>query len=403
MAGFLTANPAYQELFPEILHALLSRDAYAPERIELGGTDFEKVIEFDPTLERELSTMWKSAPDPSVWHLESDRVVHLSITLVKTSLPFAPLNLRIERGYFVSYERVAEFIEVLKQFYNLLRPAFGSSELREMFRPYDDPLLGKVVPGIDLEHGLPNTGWLIALGPEYVDMFGEGRVKSAPCHSIESLDDGGVLLLLSSSPLDYLRDPKEFDERRNRLKSHLGIEAFDTGEPSFRGKIPRFRFFEKRSKELASGTPTGFVRQSSSLSALNQDEWKTWIQNNHSIALDFVRVMSLRGVKLDFSERSLEALDEYIDRSKKTDVLNSVEFFTKMAAYVAQIIIRNTGAAWSFRGSKDIPSLWLGDVQISPLARAQKVILEDETFERWYQFITGTLLSAEKSGDAGRR
>ena len=113
--------------------------------------------------------------------------------------------------------------------------------------------------------------------------------------------------------------------------------------------------------------------------------------------------MSLRGVKLDFSERSLEALDEYIDRSKKTDVLNSVEFFTKMAAYVAQIIIRNTGAAWSFRGSTDIPSLWLGDVQISPLARAQKVILEDETFERWYQFITGTLLSAEKSGDAGRR
>src|SRR2546427_12527998 len=74
----------------------------------------------------------------------------------------------------------------------------------------------------------------------------------------------------------------------------------------------------------------------------------------------------------------------------------SMEFLKKVSAYVSQVIIRNTGATWRFQTSDDIPSLWLGDVQISPLARSQKVLLEDETFEHWYRFITKELIPAIK-------
>src|SRR2546427_259 len=99
---------------------------------------------------------------------------------------------------------------------------------------------------------------------------------------------------------------------------------------------------------------------------------------------------------LDYSEESLRKLDEYLHNLNQSESAMSMEFLKKVSAYVSQVIIRNTGATWRFQTSDDIPSLWLGDVQISPLARSQKVLLEDETFEHWYRFITKELIPAIK-------
>jgi hypothetical protein len=99
---------------------------------------------------------------------------------------------------------------------------------------------------------------------------------------------------------------------------------------------------------------------------------------------------------LDYSEESLRKLDEYLHNLNQSGSAKSMELLRNISAYVSQVIIRGTGATWRFQTSDDIPSLWLGDAQLSPLARSQKVLLEGETFEHWYRFITKELIPALK-------
>lgn len=392
IAGFLVGSPGYEAAIAEIFNILLAHETYKPERVEFGGADLERIVDFEPESTHELAKKWISAIEPTVWHLETNGEANVSVTLIKTSLPFVPLNIRVARDFLNLPGKIAEFVGILKKFYETLYPVYGYAGLREMIRPYRDRHLGMVMPGTNLERGLPDPEWLMLLGPEYVEMFGPSKVKSAPCYGVEFLADGGALLALLPSPFDYFKDTREFERRREVLKNYLGKESFDTGDPSYHGQAPQFRFLAQKTDHASQRAQGKFVKQSSWISPGSKAEWEKWIQDNRSIALDFIRLMGTRGVQLDFSEKSLRTLDDYIVHLRKSDTALPAEFLKKVGAYVAQIIIRATNAKWSFRGSKDIPSLWSGDVQISPLVRAEKVIQEGETFEQWYQLITKTVL-----------
>src|SRR5205823_13134419 len=100
----------------------------------------------------------------------------------------------------------------------------------------------------DWKRVLPNFYWENFLGPEYFNMFGVDKVLSSLFYSAERLPDGGALLLLTKSPLDNLSERREVKKRRTEAKSHLGLEAFDTGDISHKGKVPIFRFLEEKER-----------------------------------------------------------------------------------------------------------------------------------------------------------
>jgi len=135
---------------------------------------------------------------------------------------------------------------------------------------------------------------------------------------VEHLSDGGALVLLSPSPLDYIANPAELDRRRLEIKKHLGLEAFDTGDPGYRGRVPVFRYEKQWRAEqakhfLAPRRSTGI------LSKTLRREWKDWMENNEAISLAFASEMENKGVTLDYSEVSLDELDRYIESRNETE------------------------------------------------------------------------------------
>jgi len=398
-AGFLTCYPDYARSFREIVRVLLSHSGvYEPEQVELGRADNYITVPFDRGKVEELVTKWEvQSVDRPGWIFQRNNPIQVSMLITKPVdfLSFSHVSLNIERGYFETPEIINEFLTVLKELYAILHPAYGDVSLQEMIRSYDHSL-GKVKIGTDINRALPDIYWANFLGPEYVDMFGNQKVFSAPCHSVERLSDGGALLLVSPSPKDYLEDLNGFEKDRERLKNYLGLEAFDTGEINYRGKVPKFRYLEDRQRNPSAPRTKSSGSRPDMLSQVRREEWENWIRESSSLANEFVQEMGQRGVVLDFSEESLNRLDECVHELSESNMMPSIEFLKKSAAYVAQLVIRNTGAKWTFQESKDVPSLWIGTVQISPLARAQKVIIEHETFEHWYRFITKELITGTK-------
>jgi hypothetical protein len=328
------------------------------------------------------------------------RPANITITLLKSISLFEPLLINVEREFLTDTTNLAEFVKLLKDFYAVVHPAYGEAHIEEMTKLPDSPLGRKWNIGIDLKRALPDIYWANFLGPEYVSMFGMEKVLSAPVHSAEPLPDGGALLILSKSPLDYLSERGEIEKRQFEVKKYLGFEAFDTGDISYKGKVPTFRFLgekEHEQQQLVARKQRSTEVQSDWLSQVSREEWVKWIENNRSIALELVLEMESKAVKLDFSGESLSMLDNYLERLGLMKVSPSMNFLQKIAAYVSQILIKNLDGRLSFEDSEDIPSLRLGRLQVSTLARAQKVILEGEKFEPWYRYLTEELRSAPSS------
>src|SRR4029077_11295862 len=312
------AYPAYAGLLRSLVQALTSGGGiYIPETVEISG--LKGKLRFNLDEMESLSKRWDSETPISTWILSRERPMQIRVTVGKGRLPFEPFSIDIEQAYFGAPGRSAEFLSVVREFYNILHPAYSEARVFEMARSYQSPL-GRVTPGMDLERGLPEIYWANFLGQEYVEMFGKERVYSAPCYSIEPLSDGGALLLLSSSPLDYLNDPEGLDTRRSDIKKHLGLEAFDTGDFHFRGKVPRFRYLEERKATIERMSPVErMARQarrdeppsdpSDWILTVPRTDWDKWIENNRSLSETFILDMEQKGVRLGLSEQSLRNLD----------------------------------------------------------------------------------------------
>jgi len=402
--GFLTLNPDYPRLFPQLLNVLLAHgDIYTPQFVELGEYDNYKTIPFVAGDSGELAKKWETQPhDQPGWDLQRRSPVSLSVIISKVPLRFNFVDIHLEREYLKDSQKLAEFLQILKDFYNILHPAYGYARLNETGRTYQHNL-GRIRIGIDLLRALPDIYWCNFLGPDYVEMFGLTKLLAAPCYSVERLADGGAILLLSPSPHDYMDNPEGFERQREDLKRYLGFEAFDTGDLSYHGKVPKFRYLDERNRKLAESSHEYSQASSDWLSRTSREEWEEWLRDNELLSREFVKEMKLRNITLDSSDESLARLDNYIHSSNKIGTRKSMELLKKAAAYVSQMVIREIGASWSFRQSDELPSLRLGDIQVSPLARAQKVFQENETFEHWYRFITSELVPSARSGKASIR
>lgn len=386
-SGLLTAYPRYLDLFPKIVEILLSHNGiYVPEYVEIATPTKSDLVPFSPGIVNQLSNDWRRAPEASICDMKRHSPVEVEVTLANAPWnPFEGPGVDVERSYFQSSREVNELLNVLVDLYSVFQPAYAFIRTTEMGRGYNNK--GKEKSrGINLQRGLPDIYWANFLGPEYVEMFGQEALKSAPFHKVEKLSDGGALMILSPSLFDIESDPEGFERLRIEAKRHLGMDAFDTGDRSFRGKTPRFRFLDERAKTM---TPIKLisVMQSDLLSAVPRHEWSRWLRDVQSLGLDLVRETGSQGIKLDYSSESLARLDTYVaDQHFMSSP--KIEILMKVSAYVSEVITRSSKAKWSFTDSQEIPVLVLGNIQLSPLARAQKVFLEGEKFEPWYRYFT---------------
>jgi hypothetical protein len=88
---------------------------------------------------------------------------------------------------------------------------------------------------------LPGIYWANFFGRRYVEFFGRDRLLNAPAYKIEELENGGILLLTSESPLDFERE--EVKLREKEIIQFLGEEAFFSkdGPPNKKYCAPDFK------------------------------------------------------------------------------------------------------------------------------------------------------------------
>jgi len=339
---FLTHHPEFRYLFPEIMQVLFARrEDYVPERVSMGEAHGFRNAPFGQDQLDEFFQKWKEEePGKATWIFGKETPTGLIILISDDLQGYGGVQVSVQRDYLSKSGKVEEFLTLLKKLYIVVHSMYGNVFLREMFKEID-PHRRNRPAGIDLRRGIPDIFWANFLGPEYVEMFGVERISSAPCYSVEHLPDGGALLLLSASPLDYLADPENSDKRRIEIKRHLGPEAFDEEGNNYRARVPRFRYEQER--KLQRARYPGRTRGPDLLATVPRKEWKDWVESNRAIALAFVADMKSEDMKLDFSEKSLDELDRYIERIVQKGEKRSIEFVKKLGAYLTEIIIEKLG------------------------------------------------------------
>ncbi|HEV2120656.1 MAG TPA: hypothetical protein VGS11_11225 [Candidatus Bathyarchaeia archaeon] len=401
-SALFTHQPGFRELFPGILRVLLAHgEAYTPDTVSLGEAYGFRKIPFNQEQHDSLFQKWKNEePGRATWIFGRESTAGLIVLLADDQSDYGTVSVSLQREYLARDGKPEEFLSVLKKLYGLLRPMYGMAFVGEMFKGISSQRR-KQPAGMDLKRGIPDIFWANFLGPEYVEMFGVDKVFSAPSYSVEGLQDGGALMLLSASPQEYLRAQELFDRRRLEIKNHLGSEAFNTGEESHQVRIPKFRYEEDWKAEQAR--ILALPRKVDLLASIPRREWEDWIENNEAIALAFISDLKLEGFASDYSKNSLEDLDTYIEALGKRQRELSIDLIKKIAAYVTQIVIRETGAKWSYPQTEDIPSVKVGRVIITPLARTLKVLEEGEKFGPWYNTITKVISRVEVGTHAGKK
>jgi hypothetical protein len=77
-----------------------------------------------------------------------------------------------------------------------------------------------------LRHWLPDMLWATVFGPAYVRMFGKERILNAPAYLVEELGSQTIYLQLTPNLADIEEDFAEMMAARERVKLHLGTNAF---------------------------------------------------------------------------------------------------------------------------------------------------------------------------------
>jgi hypothetical protein len=133
----------------------------------------------------------------------------------------------IDESYFMEEGHIERYINISKLFYELFQADYGLIHQtldKIKMATIQDPKFGRTVLPINLNKGLPGIYWANFFGPKYVNLIGRNKLLSAPCFKVTELQDGGILIIISPSPLYP-------DEEENR-KKQLAFRIF-LGEPFF--------------------------------------------------------------------------------------------------------------------------------------------------------------------------
>ena len=251
---FLTHHPEFRYLFPEIMKVLFARrEDYVPERVSMGEAHGFRNAPFGQDQLDEFFQKWKEEePGKATWIFGKETPTGLIILISDDLQGYGGVQVSVQRDYLSKSGKVEEFLTLLKKLYIVVHSMYGNVFLREMFKEID-PHRRNRPAGIDLRRGIPDIFWANFFGPEYVEAFGRDRLISAPCHKIEELSDGGIIVFLSESPLDA--SGEDYKVRKRELYDYLGEDAF-TGR-----LMPKFRTGQgRKNRDARPLTQTGGVR-----------------------------------------------------------------------------------------------------------------------------------------------
>jgi len=317
---------------------------------------------------------------------------------INPARPFSSIGISIDESYFQSEENAQKFIDLAKSLYSFLSAVYGNSMHHNDWeaKAYVDmvgpngKVIGKESVGGTPDWGLVDVYWANFLGPAYVDLFGEERLLTAPCERCERLPDGGFMILTSASPLLY--DRPEITEIERALKDHLDNDAFfDRSNPEKKLRAPRFPQPQRPEK-------VEFRWREEPVSRREREAALRWIEENEVYAKAFVEKMRRRGVKLDYSEESLDLVDRYVLESRRRgDQLND-EDLLEIGAYVAQTVIRNLGGEWSFKEEFGEPCLTTQGTGTFPRNKVWKLwkFGEGDCVAYWYDVLKSGLLQSPR-------
>jgi hypothetical protein len=121
-------------------------------------------------------------------------------------------------------QSVKRLLEVFRRCITTLDAYFGNAYLGSFERtspfPSSHPL-GSSIPTEDLIEGI---SWATYFGPELVEYLGKEKLLKTPVHQIETLHNGGILMLLAPNPLTY--DNPEILDIQHKVMDYLGLMLY---------------------------------------------------------------------------------------------------------------------------------------------------------------------------------
>jgi hypothetical protein len=110
-----------------------------------------------------------------------------------------------------------------------------------------------------LRHWLSDLPWAVVFGDAYIRLFGLERLLSAPAYETRLLADNAVYLQVTPKIDDLLADYESFDRVRQRVKEHLGRDAFFDPTMAYPLRSPIGTFTAEELKNFKRPAPVGTV------------------------------------------------------------------------------------------------------------------------------------------------
>jgi hypothetical protein len=108
------------------------------------------------------------------------------------------------------------------------------------------------VPSIILKRYIPDVYWITLFGAPYVRLFSRQRLLSAPVHRVDELENGSIILQLTTHLADTVTDEAAFEHLRSSVRKHLNCDAiFDEKKgPQYAYRVPRFEWEPLRQEQF---------------------------------------------------------------------------------------------------------------------------------------------------------
>lgn len=240
------SNASWKGRMKLLLELLMVQPLLCPDRI--GHRLDKKKDTLDVTLEHiaYLEERWKNAIhvpfckyDPEYW-----LILYRNMMIPKNPHPDR-LNMGLDMTFFTNSKQVENFLRFSKSLYQWGGMLYGFVANRQDYKaqtwlPQQVIIGNKLVAAVgddEVMNALPGIFWANFFSAAYVDWFGREKFDQLPCYRMEELPDGGRLILISPSPLEY----DTTGETQEAIKSYLGRTAFGDVQNPERPTISPFK------------------------------------------------------------------------------------------------------------------------------------------------------------------
>lgn len=330
-------------------------------------------VKFDPRMDLELAIeVWK-ADMLDMWLRKPGDKHGLSLSswrmypwYVCQELPF--IRVSVDSELIDSCEKAESVIGLARELYPLAGAAYGYIK---HYQIQENP-----PPQAPVTVSIPDIYWVNFFGMPYVRMFGRDRLMIAPCHRIEELPDGGVMLMLTPTLAESITT--EGRAQAQAVKEHLGEEYFFLRRTDYDSKentyvqrpVPDFDMSRIPSRVVVYETIDPYQEYTP-----NPEEFICLLPK---LLGALRRRIGASEERLDCSRASLAVLDRYLsekwEETSSLDFWGSVDLTRELIAYAGEVIRRELHGQWTVRTVED--GIQAGVVEVPGVQAAFDPVIE---------------------------